>query len=149
MKIIRFEFFLTILFLLVFLRGTAFAQTDLNSKFESTLLNPYSEGVSGVVVANTFTSAGNQFYRLFALAWRDKPESEKYSISVVESRARQRFSLITIYFANKVLYNAVLPARFSALQALVDQSIDAVSSGLLTIELSTSETDSDLAADEM
>ena len=148
MKIFRFEFFLTI-FLFLFLRGTVFAQINNISKSEPAVSNPYSEGVSGVVVANTMTPAGYQFYRLFALAWRDKPESETYSISVVESRGRQRFSLVTIYFANKVLYSAALPTRFSALQALVDQSLDAVSSRLLTIELGASESDPDMAADDI
>jgi len=148
MKIYRIKLF-SIVLLLVFVRGTVFAQTTPTSKSEPALSNQYSEGLSGVVVANTMTSAGYQFYRLFALAWRDKPESERYSLSVVESRGRQRFTLVNVYYANQSLYSAIVPSRYPALQALVDQSLEAVSSRLLTIELGASESDADLAADEM
>jgi hypothetical protein len=140
---------LLVTLLFVFLRGTVFAQTNPASKSEPAVSNHYSEGVSGVVVANTITPAGHQFYRLFALAWRDKPESERYSLSVVESRVRQRLSLVTLYYANQSLYSAILPTRFPALQALVDQSLEAVASRLLTIELGASESDPDLAADDI
>lgn len=142
----HFKFLLAVL-LLVFLRGTAVAQTT--SKPESVVSNPYSEGLSGVVVANTMTANGHQFYRLFALAWSDKPESEKYSLSVVESRGRQRFTVVTIYFGNQSLHSAVLPARYPALQAVVEQSLDAVSSRLLNLELGASQGDPDMAVDEM
>ena len=141
-----FKYLLAVL-LLVCLRGTAFAQTT--PKPESVVSNPYSEGLSGVVVANTMTPNGHQFYRLFALAWRDKPESERYSLSVVESRGRQRFTVVTMYFGNQSLHSAILPARYPALQALVEQSLDAVSSRLLTLELGASQGDPDMAADEM
>jgi hypothetical protein len=148
MKIYRIKL-LSIVLLLVFVRGTVFAQTTPTSKSEPALSNSYSEGVSGVVVANTMTPAGYQFYRLFALAWRDKPESERYSLSVVESRGRQRFTLVNVYYANQSLFSAIVPSRYPALQALVDQSLEAVSSRLLTLELGASESDPDMAADEM
>ena len=140
---------LLVTLLFVFLRGTVFAQTNPVSKSEPAVSNHYSEGVSGVVVANTITPAGHQFYRLFALAWRERPESERYSLAVVESRARQRLSLVTLYYANQSLYSAILPTRFPALQALVDQSLEAVASRLLTIELGASESDPDLGADDI
>ena len=142
----HFKFLLAVL-LLVCSRGIAFAQTT--PKPESVVSNAYSEGLSGVVVANTMTPNGHQFYRLFALAWRDKPESEKYSLSVVESRGRQRFTVVTVYFGNQSLHSAILPARYPALQVLVEQSLDAVSSRLLTLELGASQGDPDMAADEM
>jgi len=147
----KFNVFLSLLvtLLFVFLRGTVFAQTNPASKSEPAVSNHYSEGVSGVVVANTITPAGHQFYRLFALAWRDKSESERYSLSVVESRVRQRLSLVTLYYANQSLYSAILPTRFPALQALVEQSLEAVVSRLLTIELGALESDPDLAADDI
>jgi hypothetical protein len=137
-----------VIFLFVFSRGIAFAQTNTASRAESAVTNPYSEGLSGVVVANTMTPAGHQFYRLFALAWRERPESERYSLAVVESRARQRFSVVSLYYANQSLYSAILPTRFPALQSLVDQSLDAVSSRLLTLELGA-QSDPDMAADDM
>ena len=147
----KFHVVLSLLFtlLFVFLRGTVFAQTNPASKSEPAVSNHYSEGVSGVVVANTITPAGHQFYRLFALAWREKPESETYSLSVVESRVRQRFTVVTLYYSNQSLYSAILPTRFPALQSLVDQSLDAVSSRLLTLELGASESDPDMAADDI
>jgi len=137
------------IFVLIFLRGTVFAQTSSFSATNLMSVNPYSEGLSGVVVENTLTVAGNQFYRLFALAWREKPESEKYSLSVVESRGRQRISQITVYFENKNLHTVVLPTKFSAMQGLVDQSLDAVSTKLLELELDSSENDPDLASNGM
>jgi curli production assembly/transport component CsgE len=140
---------LLIIFLLTFLRGTVFAQTSSVTPSDLMSVNPYSEGLSGVVVENTLTVAGNQFYRLFALAWREKPESEKYSLSVVESRGRQRVSQVTVYYANKSLYSAFLPTKISALQTLVDQSLDAVSSRLLALDLEASESDPDMASNDM
>jgi hypothetical protein len=137
-----------VIFLFVFSKGIAFAQTNTASKAESAVTNPYSEGLSGVVVANIMTPAGHQFYRLFALAWRERPESERYSLAVVESRARQRFSVVSLYYANQSLHSAILPTRFPALQSLVDQSLDAVSSRLLTLELGA-QSDPDMAADDM
>jgi len=148
MKVYRFEL-LAVILLFVFLRGTVFAQINPISKSEPSVSNAYSEEMSGILIANTITSAGHQFYRLFALAWRDKPESEKYSLSVVESRGRQRFTVVTVYFGNQSLHSAILPARYPALQALVEQSLDAVSSRLLTLELGASQGDPDIAADEM
>jgi hypothetical protein len=142
-------FIILVILLFVFSRGIAFAQTNPASKSEPAVSNPYAEGLNGVVVANTITPAGHQFYRLFALAWREKPESETYSLSVVESRVRQRFTVVTLYYSNQSLYSAILPTRFPALQSLVDQSLDAVSSRLLTLELGASESDPDMAADDI
>jgi hypothetical protein len=137
----------SIVFILFFISGTVFAQVNQFSKSDSTGVNTYSEGLSGVVVANTFSAAGYQFYNSFALAWRDKPESEKYSLSVVESRGRQRVSQVTVYYANKTLYSAVLPTKYAALQVLVDQSMDAITSKLLTLELDSMESEPDIASD--
>jgi len=67
----------------------------------------------------------------------------------VESRGRQRISLVTVYYSNKILYSALLPNRFAALQALVDQSLDAVSSRLLALDLETSESDPDMASNDI
>ncbi len=141
--------FISVIFLFLFLRGTGFAQTTAISNPQASVSNAFSEGLSGVVVANTSTATGYQFYRLFALAWGDKPESERYSLSVVETRIRQRFSVVTVYFGNQSLFSASLPSRLSALQALVDQSLEAVSTKLLTIELGASDNDADMAGDGM
>jgi hypothetical protein len=125
--------------------GNAYAQNSQESI--KNFSNSQYDGLAGLVVSNTFSLVGNQFYQLFSLSWSQRPESERHSISLVESRGRQRISQVAIYSSGRAVHSVALPVKQSALQAVVDQAIDAVATRLLEFDLEANGLDPDIAVE--
>ena len=43
-------------------------------------LGPAADGISGLVVNQTVTAGGYDFYRIFSILWSEKPDSDNYSL---------------------------------------------------------------------
>ena len=64
---------------------------------------------AGVVVNQTLTMVGQDFYQHFVTAWRDKPLSERYTLSVHERPSARLGSQIWVEYANRRVFQTFLP----------------------------------------
>lgn len=77
----------------------------------------------GIVVNQTFTSAGQEFYRRFTDFWREKPDFESLTLVILERPSLRYGNRVTVSAGQTVVYTGNLPAKTEAIRAL---SADAV-----------------------
>ncbi|MDB5885558.1 MAG: hypothetical protein JWR74_1729 [Polaromonas sp.] len=76
---------------------------------------------AGVVVNQTITLIGQDFYLNFVAAWRDKPLSERYTLSVHERPSARLGSQVWVEYGNRRVFQTFLPpARARAKDAGLD-----------------------------
>lgn len=63
----------------------------------------------GVVVNQTVTLLGHDFYQAFVTAWRDKPNSERYALTIIERPTARLGSQVWVEFSRRRVFQAVLP----------------------------------------
>ena len=78
---------------------------------------------AGVVLNQTVTKVGQDFYQFFVTAWRDKPLSERYVLSVHERPSARLGSQVWVEYANRRVFQTFLPPIRSRAQ---DAGLDAV-----------------------
>lgn len=70
--------------------------------------DPYS----GVVVNNTVTFVGQEFYRNFVAGWRDQAAVERFSVAVNERPSARWGSLVSVEYEHREVFRAFLsPGR--------------------------------------
>jgi hypothetical protein len=124
-------------------------QTNAALRRVSTKPNAFSDGISGMVVNNTISATGQQFFQLFTQTWRENADSENYSLTVSETTSRQRGTQVFIYMGSKLLFTSGVSPKFSLLKPVVDQAIDSISTRLISDAMESVSTDPDLAQDEL
>lgn len=87
-----------------------------------TLMDP----LSGVVVNRTVTVFGNDFYQAFASVWREKPEADKFSISIHERPTARFGSEIWIEYRRKRMFHAFLSPARSQARSISRQAVELV-----------------------
>lgn len=78
---------------------------------------------AGVVVNQTITIVGQDFYQSFVTAWRDKPLSERYTVSVHERPSARLGSQVWVEYANRRVFQTFLPPARARLK---ESSLEAV-----------------------
>lgn len=78
---------------------------------------------AGAVLNQTVTKVGQDFYQFFVTAWRDKPLSERYVLSVHERPSARLGSQVWVEYANRRVFQTFLPPTRSRAQ---DAGLDAV-----------------------
>lgn len=78
--------------------------------------------IQGVVVNQTITVIGQDFYRHFATAWADKEANERYNLTVREQPNARRGSLVWVEYAQKRVFSANLPHSRSQVQPLSEDA---------------------------
>lgn len=105
---------------------------------------------AGVVVNQTITLIGQDFYQNFVTAWREKPLSERYVVSVHERPSARLGSQVWVEYANRRVFQAFLPAaRARARQAGADAVEVAYQNIVETDVLNLLFRDPDLGPDEL
>ncbi|RZI41778.1 hypothetical protein EGT07_16900 [Herbaspirillum sp. HC18] len=82
------------------------------------------EAYPGVVVNQTVTVAGQDFYQRFVAAWRERDLSERFSISIHERPSPRWGSQIWIEFAQRRIFQSALPGGRGEIQALAEKAIE-------------------------
>lgn len=72
----------------------------------------------GIVTSQAVTVAGHEFSSHFIAAWRDKPGSERYSLSIRERATARWGSQVWIEFGQQRIVQLQLPPARAGLQAL-------------------------------
>jgi curli production assembly/transport component CsgE len=91
---------------------------------DATGKKPRQELYGGVVVNQTVTVAGQDFYQYFVSAWRDRDMSERFAISIRERPSARWGSLIWIEYAERRIFQSQLPTGRAGIKALSEQAVD-------------------------
>ena len=94
------------------------AQNDNRSQHE------LEELYAGVVVDQTITVAGQDFYQYFIVFWRDKPLSERYAISIHERPSARWGNQVWIEYAQRRVFQTILPTSRAAIKPVSEQAAD-------------------------
>ncbi|MFC7517285.1 CsgE family curli-type amyloid fiber assembly protein [Herbaspirillum sp. GCM10030257] len=100
-------------------------------------LSPSSllESYGGIVVNQTVTVAGQEFFQCFVAAWRDRDSSDRYAISVTERPSARWGSQIWIEFAQRRVFQAPLPTARVGIRALSEQATEVVAQMVADMEV--------------
>jgi hypothetical protein len=108
-----------------------------------------TDGISGLLINNMITPNGHQIFQLFTNNWLENPESENYSLTLIETTSRLRGSQIFIYSGSRLMFSSSLPFKSSQLKPTVDQALEAISSGINSLATETGIADKDLGEEEL
>jgi len=89
----------------------------------------------GIVVNQTFTPGGMEFYRRFTDFWREKPDFEKYNLVIVERPSRRYGNLIFVVQEQQVVFSGNLPIKVSAIGALSLDAVEKVNANIISQSL--------------
>lgn len=108
------------------------------------------EAYGGVVVGQTVTVAGQDFYQYFVALWRDKPSNEKYSITVRERPSARLGNLVWVEYERRTLFQAILPVSRSQIRPVSEQAVEIAWQRMMELEIERQLfNDADLAKDEL
>lgn len=118
---------------------------------QATAQDPAEQNEStGIVTSQAITVGGREFSDYFIAAWRDKEDSERYTLAIHERPSARSGSQVWIEFAHKRVYQAQLPAARAALKGRAEQAVEATYQAVLEADgQSRLISDADLARDEI
>lgn len=82
------------------------------------------EQYGGIVTDQTITVAGQDFYQYFVALWRDQPLNERYTIAIRERPSARWGNKVWVEYANRRVFEAVLPANRSNIKAISEQAVE-------------------------
>lgn len=94
-----------------------------------------ADGIAGLVVNQTLTGLGNEFYKIFSIQWSETEESRRYSLSVQERLSRRSGNFVNVYFGQKRVFNAVLPNKYVELRALGEKAVGEIQAFIVALAL--------------
>jgi curli production assembly/transport component CsgE len=95
------------------------------------LNDPYT----GIVVNQTITVAGQDFFQYFIAAWRDKEMVDKFEISISERPSARFGSQIWINYGQRRIFQTFLPAARAAIKPISLAAADAVYEGIVQADV--------------
>jgi curli production assembly/transport component CsgE len=105
---------------------------------------------AGVVVDQTVTVVGHEFYQHFAASWRDKEASGRYAITVVERPSARWGSQLWIEYAHRRVFQTFLPAARANIQAASTEAVELAFQNVVDTEVQRLLfRDPDIGADEI
>ena len=106
------------------------------------------DGILGLVVNQTISTNGYEFYRMFYLLWSEKPDSLKYSLNVQEKLSKQRGNQVIVYLGQKVIFSGVLPLKYEQLKELSTKAAEETQANLVMLLLEPTK-DADIDSDQV
>jgi len=94
-----------------------------------------TDGVKGLVINQTLTGGGYEFYRVFSELWMLKPDSDNYSLSVVERPQRYGNNFILIFLGQTRIYSGNVPRKYEQIRPLCEQAVDTALANIIAIAL--------------
>lgn len=90
---------------------------------------------AGVVVDQTITVAGHEFYQHFAALWREKEMASRYAISVHERPSARWGTQIWIEYAQRRVFQVFMPAARSNVRAVSEQAAEIAFQNVIDTEV--------------
>jgi curli production assembly/transport component CsgE len=108
-----------------------------------------AESYGGVVVNQTITVAGQEFFQYFVALWRERELSERFAITVIERPSARWGGQVWVEFAQRRVFQAPLSSARAGLRSLSEQAVDLVYQTVIDTEAERLLfRDADLGADE-
>ena len=105
---------------------------------------------TGIVTSRAITVAGHEFFEYFIAAWREKPDSERYTLAILERPSARLGSQVRIEFAQRPVFQTRLPPSRAALKSLGENAADITYQAVLAANAQrVLVDDADLARDEL
>ncbi len=105
---------------------------------------------AGVVLDQTVTVVGHEFYQYFAALWRDRETSERYAISIHERPSARLGSQLWVEYAQRRVFQIVLQATRANVKEISREAADIAFQNVMDIEVQRlMSRDRDLAPDEL
>jgi len=120
----RIGLLISFLFLIV-LNGSIYAQNDSthNSENESLYNNLHNE-IDQLIVNDTQTKIGNDFFDLFYQLWEVPPIITQYTITISEKPLPQLGTLISVTVNDLVVFQQFVQPRYDVLEEKVYQALN-------------------------
>lgn len=126
------------------------ALASLSSAQDRTSSASNNDPASGVVLNQTKTVGGQDFFHYFSAAWHDTPLSERHIVIVKEQPSARMGNHVWIEVGSQRVFQAILPPSRVEAKKVGQQAAVAVQEMLIDIEIeSATNKDADLAADEI
>lgn len=104
----------------------------------------------GIVVNQTFTPGGQEFYRRFTDFWREKSDFESYTLVILERPSRRYGNAIFVSYGQRVMYSSALPVKIDAIRAMSSDAVDKAYANIISLTLRFSgDNDPDIGPDEL
>jgi curli production assembly/transport component CsgE len=107
-----------------------------------------SNEVHGLVVGQTMTLAGREFYDSFASAWSDKDADGTFTVIISERPTARLGSQVFVDYGNRRLFQTFLPPNRSLIPDIGASAADQVYQAILDYQLAQFFGDPDLGRDE-
>ena len=93
------------------------------------------EGISGLIVDNTVTFIGRQFYDAFALAWLDQGVADGQNLSVHEQPTAKSGSRVWVEYNRQKLFQVFLPPIRANIEETAGRAAASVARRFKTLEV--------------
>jgi len=108
------------------------------------------ERIEGLVIDQTMTPLGHEFYRAFVNTWREQGNSSRYNISVHERPSMRTANLLWVEYRFRKVYSGFARAgRSRALEGMGANAAQIAYQRIAEIEAETLANGRDLASDEI
>lgn len=105
---------------------------------------------SGVVLNQTVTVGGQDFFRHFSSAWRDSPLSERVIVIVKEQPSARLGNVVWVEYRRKKVFQANLPPSREHIRKLGNDAASVVQDEIVSAEVEQATlVDVDLAKEEI
>jgi curli production assembly/transport component CsgE len=103
----------------------------------------------GIVINQTFTPGGQEFYRRFTDFWRERPDFESYTLVILERPSRRYGNQIFITYGQRSVFSGALPAKADSVKALALDAAEKTHANIISLSLRmTGDRDPDMGADD-
>ena len=90
--------------------------------------------INGLVVDETITKVGRDFYEVFYSKWEAPPSEMSYTIFIKELPLPGQGSQVTIYMDDTELFTQPVQPRYDVIEAVAEYAVDLVSSYVINYE---------------
>jgi curli production assembly/transport component CsgE len=89
----------------------------------------------GIVVNQTFSASGQEFYRRFTDFWREKPDFESFTLVIIERPSSRFASRVVVTYGQTVVFTGNLPVKIDAIRALGAEAVERAHASVIAANL--------------
>ncbi len=108
-----------------------------------------SDGDISLIVNQTYTAGGLEFYRRFTDYWREKSDGDRYTLVIVERPSRRYGNQVLVSLAQRPVFVSPLPLKFDAIRGISLEAVEQVYTAAVASNLRfLDQSDPDMARDD-
>ncbi|WP_439184219.1 CsgE family curli-type amyloid fiber assembly protein [Carboxylicivirga taeanensis] len=97
---------------------------EAKKKIDVHIVDPPPMEIDGIVMDETMSKAGRDFYEVFFSSWVKPKDFKNYYIKIKERPFRMNTTLIEVYVSEVLIYQAVLKRRYDDIVDMVKLAKD-------------------------